>query len=202
MKKTLLFSFMSLLIAYSFAQSNYSYSIKLSPLPVFAEYSDQLSYFNQQSRIGLTFEKNVNRKATPFFTVSYVGPVGYWTYLRGGIHGYRLHGVGLAAGIKIYQHEALQGIYLAPVLQYAFYTKRDPNLDKAIRTQVQELTPALLVGKQIIFPKGLTVDLFTGMGLIGRRYKDIADVDFSRHYTFGIRPFLGMQIGFSQKKAE
>jgi hypothetical protein len=185
-----------------FAQNEYKKVIKLNPLPVIDEYSDNLSYLDIQSRVTFVYEKNINKKITPYFQFSFIGPAELHKYVNySSANNYHVSGSGLAIGFKFYQLPGIKGIYVAPQLNYNFYGRSMAD-DTNVRTKIIQIIPSIIVGKQLIYSSGFTLDIFTGFGFSYKRLKDI-EVDskdvLAKYHGIGIKPFLGLMIGWGSK---
>ncbi|MBW6500732.1 MAG: hypothetical protein K0B05_04990 [Bacteroidales bacterium] len=179
----------------------YKYTIKTNPLaalggpfwvvviPVTGEYK-------------VLFEAAVAEKSSVQLGVSYIGPsillnLDELTSEEGEISGLKtsgFRGQGMFRYFVSRDLPAPEGFYLGPHVSYATATiKSKDNAEDNIKASKVNLNA--VVGYQLITSGGFTLDIFTGMGFVSRKW-DISGSDFDSD-TFKNRASVTIPFGFS-----
>ncbi|MFH0865416.1 MAG: hypothetical protein V1904_04445 [Bacteroidota bacterium] len=205
MKK--LFFILIALVAFNLslsAQKDYKHVIKINILPVMSEFSDYLSYVNFRTQFSVMHEFNTGKKHVPYLQLSYVGPMGYKYNIgyenSSEDNNLNYSGFGISAGSKTYLNEKHNGYYFAPQISFLRYINYKAESEDDFRTRVFDFTFSIITGKQFVKNSGFTVDIYTGVGCSYKNYLDFikdSDTDYSNYHGIGVRPYLGLMIGYS-----
>ncbi len=184
------------------AQESKSQVLRINFLPVLAENSDYLSYLSIRTQFSFSYEKQIG-KIHPFIKITYIGPrqfYKYLTYESGSEENYyNISGYGIGIGTRFYQKDQTNGIYISPEFNLMNSKKFKPSED-GLLLFTKEYFVSMLVGKQWIKASGISIDIFTGIGMVFRNYKEIiedTETQTAEYNGLGIRPYLGLNIGYA-----
>ncbi len=184
------------------AQESKKQSVKVNFLPALSENSDYLSYISFRTQFSITYEMQIG-KIHPFLKATYIGPKQFFHYLTYDDNSeesyYNISGFGIGVGNRFYQNNQTNGIYLSPEIDFMNSKKFKPSED-GLLLFTKEYFASVLFGKQWVKTSGITIDIYTGIGMIFRNYREIiedTETQTAEYNGMGIRPFFGLNLGYS-----
>ena len=204
-KKFPLMMVAAMITSLTFAQSNNRErtTIVQMSLPLqLIDNNNNESYFLFDLAFKLSIERRFSKLFTPFVQVGFQGPLTFDLETAETQEQIKTSGINLQVGNKFYfnSNKTPSGFFISPQLTFNSVKLNEDGSVPGGYIKIQDYGLGGTFGYQIVRSKGFAICAYTGAGIFRRNYFDntmIESTTIINHNETGIRPYLGLQIGYA-----